>query len=44
MIVLINKFKDELMKAVIAKEIQIKENDGIEIKINEFVFKISVIK
>jgi isoleucyl-tRNA synthetase len=41
---LINKFKIELMKAVSAKEIQIKENDGQEIKIDEFVFKIIIEK
>ncbi|HEY5588994.1 MAG TPA: class I tRNA ligase family protein [Candidatus Paceibacterota bacterium] len=41
---LINKFKQELMKSTSAKEIQIKENDGVEIKIDEFVFKIVVEK
>ncbi|MBK5215366.1 MAG: class I tRNA ligase family protein [Candidatus Pacebacteria bacterium] len=37
---LINKFKSELMKAVSAKEIKVNENDGVEIKIDQFVFKI----
>ncbi len=41
---LINKFKKEIMKAVSAKEIQIEENNGIEIKIDEFVFKVVVEK
>lgn len=41
---LIFKFKKEIMKAVSAKEIQIKENDGAEIKIDDFSFKIVVEK
>jgi len=40
----INTFKTELMKAVGVKEIQIKENEGMEIKIDEFVFKIIIEK
>lgn len=39
---LINKFKTELMKVVGAKEIQIEENEGQEVKIGELVFKISL--
>lgn len=39
---LINKFKSELMKAVGAKEIQIKENNGAEIKVGELIFKVSL--
>jgi len=41
---IINKFKSEIMKAVNTKEIQIKENDGIEIKIDSINFKITLIK
>jgi isoleucyl-tRNA synthetase len=41
---LINKFKSELMKAVIAKEILFKENEGTEIKIGEILFKVNVLK
>ena len=41
---LINKFKTELMKAVSAREIQIKENEGEEIKIGESVFMIMINK
>ena len=41
---LIFKFKKEIMKAVSAKEIKIKENDGAEIKIDDFSFKIIVEK
>jgi len=41
---LINKFKKELMKAVSAKEIQIKENNGIKIKIDKLLFKIIIEK
>ncbi|MCX6754655.1 MAG: class I tRNA ligase family protein [Candidatus Nomurabacteria bacterium] len=41
---LINKFKSELIKSVSAKEIQIKENDGVEIKIDEFVFRVVIEK
>jgi len=41
---LINKFKDELKKAVIAKDVQIKENEGQEIKIDEMVFKVIIEK
>jgi isoleucyl-tRNA synthetase len=35
---IINKFKNELLKAVGAKEIQIKENTGTEVKIDEIIF------
>lgn len=41
---LINKFKAELIKAVSAKEIQIKENTGNEIKIGEIIFQITIEK
>ncbi len=42
---LINTFDEkEFMKSIGAKEIKIKENDGIEIKIDEFVFKILIEK
>ncbi|MFA5827688.1 MAG: class I tRNA ligase family protein, partial [Candidatus Paceibacterota bacterium] len=41
---LINKFKKELMKAVSAKEIQIKENNGIKVKIDKLLFKIIIEK
>ena len=41
---LINKFKTELMKTVGVKEIQVKENEGIEIKIDEIAFKIFIEK
>jgi len=41
---LINKFKSELMKAVSAKEVQIKENSGEIIKIGEFEFKVNMVK
>ena len=40
---LINKFKKEIVKTVSAKEIQIKENEGTEIKIGELIFKISLL-
>jgi len=40
---LINKFKTELMKAVSAREVQIKDNEGVEIKIDELIFKINLI-
>jgi isoleucyl-tRNA synthetase len=39
---LINKFKDEFMKTVSAKEIQIRENQGATIKIDELTFVISI--
>ena len=41
---LINKFKTELMKAVIAKEIQTKDNEGQEVKIGELLFKVIIEK
>jgi isoleucyl-tRNA synthetase len=41
---IINKFNDELKKAVIAKEVIIKENDGQEVKIDETIFKIIIEK
>jgi isoleucyl-tRNA synthetase len=40
---LINKFKEDLMKTVGAKELNFRENDGAEIKINDFVFKVNLI-
>ena len=40
---LINKFKTELIKTVSAKEIQIKEVEGTEIKIGEYVFIVSLV-
>jgi len=42
--VLINKFKSELMKTVVASDVEIKENDGIEIKIDNFIFIVTLIK
>jgi isoleucyl-tRNA synthetase len=39
----ITKFKTELMKTVSAKEVEIKENDGLEIKIGELIFIISLL-
>ncbi len=42
---IINTFDEkEFMKSIGAKEIKIKENDGTEIKIDEFVFKITIEK
>jgi len=41
---LINKFKNELMKAVSAKDVQIKENQGIEVNIDNLLFVINVVK
>ena len=40
----INKFKAELLKAVGAKEIKIKENNGVEAKIDGMIFTINIIK
>ena len=41
---LINKFKIELMKVVVAKDIQIKENEGAEVLIDTFKFKVNLVK
>jgi isoleucyl-tRNA synthetase len=41
---LINKFKGELLKSVGAKDIQIKDNSGTEIKINSLVFVVNLVK
>jgi len=41
---LINKFKIELMKSINAKEILIKENKGTEIKIDNILFVVNMIK
>jgi isoleucyl-tRNA synthetase len=41
---IINKFKTELMKVVGSKEIQIKENSGTEIKIDNLVFVVNLVK
>jgi len=41
---LINKFKDSLLKIVGAKEIKFIENSGTEIKINELIFVIEIVK
>lgn len=40
----INKFKSELIKTVIVKEIKVEDNDGEEIKIDDILFKIKLIK
>jgi len=39
---IINKFNAELMKAVSAKEIQLKENDGVKINVSDLVFNVIV--
>lgn len=39
----LNKFKTELMKTVSAKGVEIKENEGTEIKIGEYVFVVSLV-
>lgn len=39
---LINKFKNELLKAVGSNEIKIKENNGTEVKIDDLIFVISI--
>ena len=41
---MINKFKGELLKAVGAKDVQIKENEGTEIKIDGLVFVVNLVK
>ncbi|HAE36552.1 TPA: isoleucine--tRNA ligase [Candidatus Nomurabacteria bacterium] len=41
---LITKFKTELLKAVGAKEIKIKENSGVEVKIDVLVFTVNLVK
>lgn len=41
---LINKFKNELLKAVGAKDVQIKENTGTEIKIDNLIFTLNLLK
>jgi len=41
---LINEFKNELLKTVVVKDIFIKDNDGEEIKIDNIVFKVSLVK
>ncbi|MDD5720861.1 MAG: class I tRNA ligase family protein [Candidatus Pacebacteria bacterium] len=40
----IQNFEEKLKKAVIAKEIQLKENDGEEVKIDELYFKVRIDK
>ncbi len=42
--VMINKFKNELLKAVGARDVQIKENNGIEVKIDELIFTVNIVK
>jgi len=37
---IINKFKTDLLKSVGAKNLEIKENEGVEVKIDEIIFKI----
>jgi len=39
---IINKWQTELMKTVGASEVKIVENEGVEVKIDELVFKISI--
>lgn len=41
---LINYYSNDLIKSVGAKDIVFKENNGVEFKIDEFVFKIEIIK
>jgi isoleucyl-tRNA synthetase len=41
---LINQFKTELLKAVGSKDIKIKENEGTEVKIDDLVFIINLVK
>lgn len=41
---IINKFKSELLRATGAKEVNIKENNGLEIKIDSLVFSINLLK
>jgi isoleucyl-tRNA synthetase len=41
---IINKFKAELIKIVGASEVKIAENEGTEVKIDELVFRINIIK
>ncbi len=41
---IINKFKDELLKIVGAKSLQIKETDGEEVKISDLLFKVKIEK
>ncbi|MES2023408.1 MAG: class I tRNA ligase family protein [Patescibacteria group bacterium] len=39
---IINKFKEEFLKVVGAKEIMFGENDGMEVKIDSLIFKIKI--
>ena len=41
---IINKFKSELLKAVGAKMIEIKENNGVEVKIDNLAFIVNLVK
>jgi len=41
---LINTFKTELLKAVGSKDIKIKENEGTEVKIDDLVFIVNLVK
>jgi isoleucyl-tRNA synthetase len=41
---LINQFKIELLKAVGSKDIKIKENEGTEVKIDDLVFIVNLVK
>jgi isoleucyl-tRNA synthetase len=41
---IINKWKNELLKAIGSKEISIKENNGVEVKIDELIFVINIVK
>jgi len=41
---IINKWKNELLKAIGSKDIQIKENEGTKVKIDELVFIVNLVK
>ena len=41
---LINQFRTELLKAVGSKDIKIKENEGTEVKIDDLVFVVNLVK
>lgn len=41
---LVNKFKEDLIKTINAKEINFSSNEGEEVKVNDLLFKIKIIK
>lgn len=41
---ILNKFRNEMMKTIVAKDIQLKDNEGVKITVSDIEFKVNLIK